>query len=95
MASNQLIIDEDYWRDMASFFERQGKNYESMIQEYVQTLKTIRDSAIIDGAVSAALSEFITYAEKLENQIGSLSTRAKSAVNQFLADIDAKDQYQF
>lgn len=95
MASNQLIIDEDYWRDMASFFEKQGKNYESMIQEYVQTLKTIRDSAIIDGAVSAALSEFITYAEKLENQIGSLSTRAKSAVNQFLADIDAKDQYQF
>ncbi|WBY63707.1 hypothetical protein [Thermocaproicibacter melissae] len=95
MASNQLIIDEDYWRDMASFFEKQGKNYESMIQEYVQTLKAIRDSAIIDGAVSAALSEFITYAEKLENQIGSLSTRAKSAVNQFLADIDAKDQYQF
>lgn len=95
MAANQLIVDEDYCNAMGDFFNRQGENLESMILEYVSELKTIRNAAVIDGAVSQALEEFITYSEKLKNQIGPVSSVAKTSVTKYLQEIDEKDQYLF
>ncbi len=95
MATNQLIVDDDYCNSMAAFFSKQGENLESMILAYVNELKVIKNSAIKDGAVSKTLEEYITYAEKLEKQFSSISSVAKTTVAKYLKSIDEKDQYLF
>ncbi len=95
MASNELIIDDEYCRAMGSFFVSQGQQIDQIISEYVSILQDLRNRAIISGDVAKALTAYISYANKLNKQIGNISTTAKKQVDAFLSKVDAADQYLF
>lgn len=95
MASNQLIVDDDYCRAMGEYFIKQGEHMDTVIAEYVSILQEIKNSAITSGDVSDALRTYISYAQKLNKQVGSISTIAKSHIENFLTRVDDADQYLF
>lgn len=95
MASNQLIIDDDYCRAMGDYFTKQGEHMDKVIAEYVSILQDIKKNAITSGDVSDALGTYISYAQKLNKQVGNISTVAKSHIENFLTRVDDADQYLF
>lgn len=95
MASNELIIDDDYCRAMGTYVAKQGQQLDQMISDYVTILQDVRQKAIVSGDVATALSAYISYAEKLKKQIGNISTNASNQITTFLTKVDAADQYLF
>lgn len=95
MASNELIIDDDFCRAMATYFEKQGESMDKLIAEYITILKDVKSDGIVSGDVADALSTFISYAEKLDKQIGKVSTSLKTQIDRFLERVDSEDQYLF
>ena len=95
MASNELIIDDDYCRGMGTYFVRQGERLDELTREYISILEEVKGKAITSGEVSSALSVYITYVKKLNNQISDISTSVKNQIDQFLAQVDSEDQYIF
>ena len=95
MASNELIIDDEYCRSMGKYFETQGQKIDQIVSQYVSILQELRSKAIVSGELANALSAYISYASKLNKQIGNLSTTAKKQVDAFLSNVDSADQYLF
>lgn len=95
MASNQLIIDDDYCNSVAEYFANQGEHLDEVISQYVAILQEIKDSAITSGDVSNALGTYISYAKRLNGQITNISAIAKSHVSNFLTRVDSADKYLF
>ena len=95
MASNQCIIDDEYCTAMGEYFQKQGDELDKMVSEYIAALKSTREKAIISGDVAVALDSFITYAEKMRDQLGLISDNAKTQVSTFLSKVDDADQYLF
>lgn len=95
MASNQCIIDDSYCVAMGNYFKRQGERLNQMIVDYVAALKTVRDTAIIDGDVHIVLDAYIDYAEKMKDKLDVISNNAQSHVTKFLTKVDETDQYLF
>lgn len=95
MASNQCIIDDSYCVAMGNYFKRQGEQLDKMISDYIEVVKSVRDSAITKGSVHDTLTSYITYAEKMKGKIGTLSQNAQSQVGKFLSRVDDADQYLF
>lgn len=95
MASNELIIDDDYCRAMGEYFAKQGEKMDILVTEYISILQNIKNKAITSGDVSEALSAYIDCVKKLDNQIGDISESTKIQINSFLARVDLEDRYLF
>lgn len=95
MASNELIIDDDYCKAMGAYFVKQGEQMDKLVTDYVSILEEVKNKAIISGDVSKALNTYITYVKKMDKQIGCISTPAKTEIDNFLARVDSEDQYLF
>lgn len=95
MADKQLIIDDDYCNAIAEYYVKQGAHLDSAINEYIRILKEIRLYGITDGEVAKALSNYISYAEKLKEQMGNISKISKTHVTNFLNKVDRADKYLF
>ena len=81
MAGIELKIDDEYINGMASLFETRSQDLQEGVDSYLTILSTIREEAIQEGDTADALSE--------------LGKTAKDTCNNFLAEIDEKDQYLF
>ena len=95
MASNELIIDDDYCKKMGSFYVKQGEQIDALIADYISILEEVKSKGIISGNVSQALAAYINYVKKLKKQIGRVSTPIKTEIDRFLAKVDSEDQYLF
>ena len=95
MASNDLIIDDDYCKSMQIYFMQQGEQLDELISDYVVILKEINSNAIVGGEVSKALGAYISYAQKLSKQFSDISSVSKIQINNFLISVDNADQYLF
>ena len=95
MASNELIIDDDYCKAMGSYFVKQGEEIDKLTAEYINILKEVKSKAITSGEVSKALSTYIGYVQMLNKKIGSISTSTKTQIDNFLARVDDEDKYLF
>ena len=95
MAKKDLIIDDEYCKIMGTYFAKQGEQIDKLSADYVAILQEVKNKAIVSGDVSKALGAYITYARKLNKQVGSISTVAKKQVDNFLSKVDAADQYLF
>lgn len=95
MASNELIIDDDYCRAMGDFFVKQGAELDQMISDYISILQDLKNKGIVSGDVSKALNSYINYVKKLNKQIGVVSTSNKTQINNFLTKVDQEDKYLF
>lgn len=95
MASNNLIIDDDYCTAMGTYFEQQGEAMDKLIADYIAILKDAKSKGIVSGDVANALTSYISYVEKLNKQIGNISKLTKTQISKFLARVDSEDQYLF
>lgn len=95
MASNELIIDDEYCKAMGSYFKKQGEEMDKLTVEYIKILQEVKSKAITSGEVSKALSAYIGYVQKLNKKIGNISTSTKTQVDNFLARVDSEDKYLF
>ena len=95
MAGTSLIVDDDYCKDMGTFFVNQGRELENFLNEYIGILENINKSAIIKGDVALALNSYILYAKKMKGQINKLSGMAEQQCKKFISAIDYADQYIF
>lgn len=95
MASNELIIDDEYCKAMGTYFVKQGEEMEQLTADYIKILQDVKSKAITNGEVSKALSAYIGYVQKLNQNIGNISTSVKTQINSFLIRVDSEDQYLF
>ena len=95
MASNELIIDDDYCRTMGEYFVKKGNEMDRLVSDYVSILQTVKNAGIKSGDVSDALGTYITYVKKMNQKVGNISKTAKEEINRFLARVDAEDKYLF
>ena len=95
MASNELIVDDDYCKAMGAYFEKQGKEIDKLISDYISIIEEVRNNGITSGNVSNALNSYIIYVKKLNKQIGNLSNSNKTQIDKFLAHVDELDRYLF
>ncbi len=95
MAKKDLIIDDEYCKAMGAYFAKQGEQIDKLSADYVAILQEVKNKAIVSGDVSKALGTYITYAKKLNKQVGSISNVAKKQVDNFLSKVDAADKYLF
>lgn len=95
MASNELIVDDEYCRTMGNYFIKKGSEINSAIIEYVSLLEDIKTNAIVSGDVSDALGVYIEYAWKLVNQVDKIGETVQREINSFLVRVDEADQYLF
>lgn len=95
MASNELIVDDDYCKAMGAYFEKQGKEIDKLISDYISIIEEVRNKGITSGNVSNALNSYIIYVKKLNKQIGNLSNSNKTQIDKFLAHVDELDRYLF
>lgn len=95
MASNKLIVDDDYCKSMANYCVKQGEQLEKILSDYISILETVRSKAIISGETAKALSAYIANAKKLKGQFKSISESAKTQINNFVISVDEADQYLF
>ena len=95
MAEKSLKIDDDYCEEVASFANKQGTQLEKYLNSYLKIMKDVRKDAIKDGDVAKALDCYITYAEKLKNQISNASTTTSKQISKFIIAIDEADKYLY
>lgn len=95
MASNELIIDDDYCKAMGTYFLKQGGEIDELIYKYLSILQEVKDKAIISGDISDALSVYLAYVQKLTKHFGAISSSIKSQIDNFLERVDSEDQYLF
>lgn len=95
MASNSTIIDDEYCASMGDYFKKQGENVDTLVSEYLRILRMVKLLAIRKGETAEALEAFISYADRLKEQVGNISDSAQTQVTNFLAQIDQADQYLF
>ena len=94
MAGSELVIDEEFCKNMGKYFESRGDHLDASIQEYIQILENIKNNSITSGEVSEALESYIQYSKKMQNKIKPIES-AKRQIDKFLQDVDAADQYVF
>lgn len=95
MAERSLKIDDDYCLAVAKYYSKQGTYLDECVKQYITILQGIRKDAIKGGDVARALDVYISYAKKLENQIGKISANAQQQANNFIKAVDNADQYLF
>ena len=95
MASQDLIIDDDFCEALGQYFVKKGEELDLKISDYIAVLQDLRKKGIVSGDVAAALSSFISYASILKKQIGSISSDTNKQISNFLSQIDAADKYLF
>ncbi|TGY39943.1 hypothetical protein E5347_16215 [Clostridium sartagoforme] len=95
MAESSLKIDDDYCKEVAEYFSKQGGYLDEYVKQYITILQGIKKDAIKGGDVAKALDAYIQYAKKLENQIGNISANAQQQAKNFIKAVDDADQYLF
>lgn len=95
MASNDLIIDDDFCESMGAYLVKKGEEMDQMIDSYISILQDVRDEGIVSGDVATSLSLYISYASQLKRQIGTILYDVKYKIYSFLARVDDADQYLF
>lgn len=95
MASNELIVDDDYCKAMGAYFEKQGEELDQLVVDYISILQDVKNKGIISGDVSNTLKLYIDYVKKLNKKFGIISDSTKTQIDKFLLCVDAEDKYLF
>ena len=95
MASNDLIIDDDYCKAIADRFVQEGEHIDQIAEEYLSILLETRNKAILDGATANALSAYISAASVLRNKTEKISIDFLTEILNFISEVDSEDQYLF
>lgn len=95
MASKDLVVDDEFCKQMGNYFMKKGEELDQMISDYIAALQDVRNKGIISGDVAIELSSYISYTSRLKKQIGTISSDVNKQINAFLTRVDDADQYLF
>lgn len=95
MASNELVVDDEYCKKMGDYFLKQGHQLDIFVSQYISILKGVKQNGIKKGDTADALGAYIKQAEKMNKQIGTISKSAQTYANRFVNQIDQADQFLF
>lgn len=93
MADSNLIVDDGYCERMGTFFMNQGTVLDGCIAEYLAVMEGVRQTAIVSGETERALSAYITQAQKMNQQIVTISQLAKGYAQSFASEVDVLDRF--
>lgn len=95
MASNKLIIDDDYCKSVKDYCNNQGEQLNGIIEEYISIMRHVRSNAIVSGEVAEELNAFLDYAQQLSGVFKNLSSSVSTQINGFVSKVDAADTFKF
>lgn len=96
MSSNELIVDDDYIRQMGKYYYKMGNSaIDIMLKDYINIMQEIKDTAIMEGDIADSLSTFIQCAQSLKDRAGDIGNELKQLTDYFISDIDEADQFLF
>lgn len=95
MASNELVVDDDYCNNMGQYFLEQGDAIEKCISSYIDIMNRVNNSAIMSGETKEALIAYTTQAKKIQGRIQQISKVLKKTTYNFLREVDVQDKYLF
>lgn len=95
MAGTSLKIDDQYVEEMGYFIEKCANDLEDGMESYLQIMNKIKDEALMKGETAEALVAFNEYAEFLRGKIAALGETSKRVCDNFLTEVDEKDQFLF
>lgn len=95
MASKELIIDDEYCKQMGSYCVQKGEELDGMVNKYIEALTYARRHAIVGGDVAEALNIYIDYAACLKKEIGLISNDVNKQITDYLSRVDEADKYLF
>lgn len=91
----KLIIDDAMVKQRAVAYQCYGATLQADIDEYLRTLYLIRAEGIISGATASQIDCFIGYAERLYEIITEMSSQLGHKCEEFIEEVDVKDQYLY
>ena len=92
MASTELIVDDEYCRNMGNYFLTQGEQLDKCISDYLRIMNKVKDSAIVSGEASKALAVYISKVTQLKGKIKEISSTARNTAETFVTKVDAEDK---
>lgn len=94
-----LILDEEFTGNCWSHFGRTSNNpyfgVEKKLDAYIAKLQEIKDNAIMEGQIAAALDAFIAQAKKLEGISCDITSDIRDLIHYYEDEIDTQDKYLF
>ena len=91
----KLIVNDGYLNEMAEYFEKQGKQLQSMANAYIAAMRNIAKDGTVEGRTANALKQFVEYAQRQTQAIASTSEQIRNSVMNYLEEIDTHDQYRY
>ena len=92
MASQKLIIDDEFFNAMGAYALEQGKRIDEIFSAYTKLLNTVRQTSLISGELSGELDAFIKRAEKINNEFSGISENMQKKIREFMEEIDEEDR---
>jgi len=90
-----MIIGEEYSLGAQKYLDRQSRSYDETINTYLDILREIRISSIIEGDLANAIDEFIAGADKLNGIMSNMAEMINEYIHGFLTRIEEIDSYKF
>ncbi len=84
MASNDLIIDKDYFIEMKNYLESEGKLLDSQLSVYISILENASKSGLISGMSAARLKIYVHNAKRLKGKFKPAADDAVKAMRDLL-----------
>lgn len=90
-----LIIDDDYVDTVGWRCRKRGQELEELYASFIDLLTSIRDEAILDGALADALDDYIKSAGAVKDSLSKVSELIEDAADSFIGQVNLADQYLF
>lgn len=95
MTDNQMIIDEDYCKEMNNYYIQQAEFLNLFIIQYIEILKETKTKALVSGSVATAMAIYISHVELLQNQIRNITYDIDNDIGNFIRQVESEDTITF
>lgn len=92
---SEFVVDDQYWKNMASSIKKRCKNIEVTYTNYLNILEKIKTDAVMEGQTHDAIVEFISIGNQLKEQFENVGQYVETTINAYLNDIDKADKYLY
>lgn len=92
---SELIIYDGDTKSIGTSYRDYARALQIAIDSYTWTMKNITEKAVMSGSFKEALECLIQYAAELHGEITFLGNEIKTTCNNFIEEIDEKDDYLY
>ena len=95
MANNEVILNEEYFTKMKSYYNKTGELLDLILREYIQILFQIREKGIVEGETAKALSVYIMSVGILKGQNAHMSKEIADLLQSYITAVDREDKFLY